>query len=188
MGTKTAMRQSELSWMEIRKLPKPDEHTELYEYQLPKVYREKLMQRLNSPEFNMRCIEVWTMKRLYVLQLFLKDLTNDRRVRFGQWNTSTTRLDPPARPQTLEEVVIFAPSATPLDSVKMCLAQFGHFTSLTAAPAGQPRTVAFRVTYKFRESAVLAHEMVFEITGEVWIHCKGDASLLQRISTQHWRS
>ena len=42
-GTKTAIRQSEFPWREIRKLPKPDEHTELYEYQLPEMYREKLM-------------------------------------------------------------------------------------------------------------------------------------------------
>ena len=59
--------------------------------------------------------------------------------------------------------MIFAPSATPMDCVRMCLAQFGHFILVPKAPAGQPRTVAFRVTYKFRESAVLAHEMVFEI-------------------------
>ena len=264
VGTKTAIRQSEFPFREIRKLPKPDEHTELYEYQLPEMYREKLMQRLNSPEFNMRYVEVSTMKGLYVLQqakpkdpkskgsvqsaedlvyevctalqeepptdsatlspmipevfpnsvphmrfqrittvspevslsdlalklwdggrLFLKDLTNDRRVRFGQWSTSAAKRDPPARPQSPEEVVIFAPSAIPMDSIRMCLAQFGHFVSLSTAHAGQPRMVAFRVAYKFRESAVLAHEMVFEIaTGEVWIHGQDDATLLQCISAQ----
>ena len=45
--------------------------------------------------------------------------------------------------------------------------------------------VAFGVTYKFCESAVLAHEMVFEIaSGEVWIHGQDDVALLQRISTR----
>ena len=60
VGTKTSIRQSEFPWREIRKLPKPHKHTELYEYQLPEMYGEKLMQRLNSPEFNMRS----TMKGL----------------------------------------------------------------------------------------------------------------------------
>ena len=68
VGTKTAMRQSEFPCREIRKLPKPDEHTELYGYQLPEMYREKLMQTLSSRELNMRYIEVSIMKGLFVLQ------------------------------------------------------------------------------------------------------------------------
>ena len=65
----------------------------------------------------------------------------------------------------------------------MCVAHFGRFTSIIA---GRPRIVAFRTTYRFRESAVLAHEIVFEIaTREVWIRGQKDTTLLQRISAHH---
>ena len=67
VGTHTTKGNSGFPWREVRKLPKPNQNTEMFKYQLPQLHGEELLQRLHSPHFPMRFIEVSDMKDLYII-------------------------------------------------------------------------------------------------------------------------
>ena len=107
-------------------------------------------------------MRLWTGGRL-----FLKHVHSDERVWFGQLGSGAPGRDTPILPEHPNEIVLQAPTAAPLETIRLCAAQFGAFESVEDADKNGRQhlrgKVSYRIRYQHASSAVLAHGVVFDL-------------------------
>ena len=107
-------------------------------------------------------MRLWTGGRL-----FLKHVHSDERVWFGQLGSGATGRDTQILPEHPNEIVLQAPTAALLETIRLCAAQLGAFENVEDADKNGRQhlrgKVVYRICYQHASSAVLAHAVVFDL-------------------------
>ena len=97
----------------------------------------------------------------------MKHVHSDERVWFGQLGSGAPGRVTPILPEHPNEIILQAPTAAPLETIRLCAAQFGAFESVEDADKNGRQhlqgKVSYRIRYQHTSSAVLAHGVVFDL-------------------------
>ena len=103
-------------------------------------------------------------------RLFLKHLYKDERVWFGTADSQHPDRDAPITPEHPDEIVLEAPAPAPVETIRLCAAQFGSFSSVEEAACTSRQQLRGMATYRIRyqnaSSAVMAHGVIFDLAAE----------------------
>ena len=136
--------------------------TQFFPQGVPHIRFQRLIHISPDVPITELAMRLWTGGRL-----FLKHVHSDEFVWFGQWGSRAPGRDTPILPERPNEIVLQAPTAAPLETIRLCAAQFGAFESVEDADKNGRQhlrgKVSYRIRYQHASNAVLAHGVVFDL-------------------------
>ena len=136
--------------------------TQLFPQGVPHMRFQRLIHISPDVPITELAMRLWTGGRL-----FLKHVHSDERVWFGQSGSGARGRDTPTVPKHPNEIILQAPTAALLETIRLCAAQFGAFESVQDADKNGRQhlrgKVSYRIRYQHASSTVLAHGVVFHL-------------------------